>query len=302
MRPLLDEVLPRFDASEVHDLWIPAQPDVAFAAVKEVTVREVRLLTPLETLRGLPSLLTGSAAFRPDGSAPVLETFTVGLVPLGERPAPRSPPEPSAASGGGPATSRRRCGREDFFLLAGPATRRRRSRSSCVRSAVAPELSPRPASPARAPRRPGRCCATGLQSGPAAARSVEAGSPRSGAAPLALGREGQWFLHDPRAAAMMAAVTASRLRVPPVGLGLALVGLLVLAVVAASASGSPLPPGRPESSDLPGVVFLVAAGAAFALYVLAIVVIRRRRPSLVVVCCVAAAVQLIPLAGPCPLA
>ena len=97
---------------------------------------------------------------------------------------------------------------------------------------------------------------------------------------------------------MMAAVTASRLRVPPAGLGLALVGLLGLAVVAASASGSPLSPGRPESSDLPGVVFLVAAGAAFALYVLAIVVIRRRRPSLVVVCCVAAAVQLIPLAGP----
>jgi hypothetical protein len=86
MRPLLDEVLPRFDASEVHDLWIPAQPDVAFAAVKEVTVREVRLLTPLETLRGLPSLLTGSAALRPDGSAPVLEAFTVGVVPLGERP------------------------------------------------------------------------------------------------------------------------------------------------------------------------------------------------------------------------
>jgi hypothetical protein len=97
---------------------------------------------------------------------------------------------------------------------------------------------------------------------------------------------------------MMAAVTASRLRVPPVGLGLALVGLLVLAIVAASASGSPLPPGRPESSDLPGVVFLAAAGAAFALYVLAIVVIRKRRPSLVVVCCVAAAIQLIPLAGP----
>jgi hypothetical protein len=87
VRPLLDEVLPRFDAGEVHDVWIPAQPDVAFAAVKEVTVREVRLLTPLETLRGLPSLLTGRAAFRPDGSAPVLEAFTVGVVPLGERPA-----------------------------------------------------------------------------------------------------------------------------------------------------------------------------------------------------------------------
>jgi hypothetical protein len=86
VRPLLDEVLPRFDASEVHDVWIAAQPDAAFAAVKEVTVREVRLLTPLETLRRLPSLLTGRAAFRPASSAPVLDEFTVGVVPLGERP------------------------------------------------------------------------------------------------------------------------------------------------------------------------------------------------------------------------
>jgi hypothetical protein len=86
LRPLLDEVLPRFDASELHDIWIPARPDVAFAAVEEVTVREVRLLPPLEALRGLPSLLTGHAAFRPHGSAPVLDEFTAGVVPLGERP------------------------------------------------------------------------------------------------------------------------------------------------------------------------------------------------------------------------
>jgi hypothetical protein len=45
----------------VHGLWIPVRPNVVFAAVKEVTVREVRLLTPLETLRGLPNLLTGRA-------------------------------------------------------------------------------------------------------------------------------------------------------------------------------------------------------------------------------------------------
>lgn len=121
MRPLLDEVLPRFDAGEVHDLWIPAQPEVAFAAVKEVTVREVRLLTPLETLRGLPSLLTGRAAVRPDGSAPVLEAFTVGVVPLGERPGT----EIAAGAigrfwrwaGNEPAAVRTR---EDFLSFAGP--------------------------------------------------------------------------------------------------------------------------------------------------------------------------------------
>jgi hypothetical protein len=85
-RSLLEEVLPRFDASEVHDVWVPARPDVVFAALKNVTVREVRLLTPLEALRGLPSLLAGRPAFRPDRSAPALEAFTIGVVPLGERP------------------------------------------------------------------------------------------------------------------------------------------------------------------------------------------------------------------------
>ena len=85
-RSLLDELLPRFDASEVHEVWIAAQPNVVFAAVKQVTVREVRLLTPLEALRGLPSLLTRRPAFRPARSAPVLHAFTVGVVPLGERP------------------------------------------------------------------------------------------------------------------------------------------------------------------------------------------------------------------------
>jgi hypothetical protein len=40
----------------------------------------------LEALRGLPALLAGHLAFRPNRSAPVLEEFTVGVVPLGERP------------------------------------------------------------------------------------------------------------------------------------------------------------------------------------------------------------------------
>jgi hypothetical protein len=82
---LLDELLPRFDAREVHDLWIPVQPEVVFAAVKHVTVQEVRLLRPLEALRGLPALLTGRRGFLPVGSAPALEVFTARVVPLGER-------------------------------------------------------------------------------------------------------------------------------------------------------------------------------------------------------------------------
>jgi hypothetical protein len=65
VQPLLDEVLPRFEASEVHEAWVPAPPEVAFAAVKQVTVREVRLLRPLEALRLLPLLLAGRTEFLP---------------------------------------------------------------------------------------------------------------------------------------------------------------------------------------------------------------------------------------------
>jgi hypothetical protein len=84
---LLDGVLLRFDASEVHDVWVPAPPEVVFSAVKDVTVREVRLLLPLMALRGLPRLLARRPGFRPARSAPVLDEFLrVGFVLLGERP------------------------------------------------------------------------------------------------------------------------------------------------------------------------------------------------------------------------
>ena len=84
-RSLLEEVLPRFDATEVHDVWVAAPPDLVFAAVTQVTVREVRLLRPLEALRALPALLARRAVFRPNPSARVLDQFTTGVVPLGER-------------------------------------------------------------------------------------------------------------------------------------------------------------------------------------------------------------------------
>jgi hypothetical protein len=84
-RPLLEEVLPRFDASEVHDAWVAAPPQVVFEAVKQVTVGEVRLLKPLERIRALPGLLARRPVFRPNPSARVLDQFTTGVVPLGER-------------------------------------------------------------------------------------------------------------------------------------------------------------------------------------------------------------------------
>jgi hypothetical protein len=84
-RSLLEEVLPRFDANEVHDVWVAAPPHVVFVAVREVTVREVRLLRPLEALRALPGRLARRAVFRPNPSARVLDQFTTGVVLLGKR-------------------------------------------------------------------------------------------------------------------------------------------------------------------------------------------------------------------------
>jgi hypothetical protein len=83
---LLDHLLPRFDVRQVHEAWVPAPVDVVYSAVKQVTAREVRVLIPLEFLRWLPGFLIGRRPFRPDPSAPLLAGFTVGVVPLGERP------------------------------------------------------------------------------------------------------------------------------------------------------------------------------------------------------------------------
>ena len=84
---LLDETVPTFDVDEVHQVWVPAAPEVVFAAVKAVTAREVRLLLPLMAIRSLPRLVTRRRGLRPRPSAPVLDSFLrAGFVLLGERP------------------------------------------------------------------------------------------------------------------------------------------------------------------------------------------------------------------------
>jgi hypothetical protein len=52
-RSLLDEVLPRFDASEVHA-----------APLKQVTVGEIRLVKPLEAMRARGRPLRAALSFR----------------------------------------------------------------------------------------------------------------------------------------------------------------------------------------------------------------------------------------------
>jgi hypothetical protein len=41
---LLDAALPKFDVRERHEIWVPAEPQDAYEAVKAVSGPEVRLL------------------------------------------------------------------------------------------------------------------------------------------------------------------------------------------------------------------------------------------------------------------
>jgi hypothetical protein len=74
--------MPRYDVHELHELWVPASPHDAFAAVKAVSAPEVRLLGPLIRLRAF-----GRSRRVVDPRAPLIEEMkSIGFVDLGERP------------------------------------------------------------------------------------------------------------------------------------------------------------------------------------------------------------------------
>jgi hypothetical protein len=83
---LLDEVMPEYDVHEVHELWVPAEPETAYEAVRAVTATEVRLFGPLMSLRAVPARLRG----RPrslDSRIPLLtQMVEEGFVDLGAEP------------------------------------------------------------------------------------------------------------------------------------------------------------------------------------------------------------------------
>jgi hypothetical protein len=79
---LIDEVMPRYDVHEHHELWVRADSHAAYEAVKAVSAREVRLFGPLMRLR---TLGRSGPAF--DSSKPLLEEMVeIGFLHLGERP------------------------------------------------------------------------------------------------------------------------------------------------------------------------------------------------------------------------
>ena len=84
---LLDDVMPRYDVSAAHSIWVSASTEDAYRALKAVTPKEVRLLGPLMAIRALPHLVRRASAPRLDQPTPLLEQFLLnGFLLMGERP------------------------------------------------------------------------------------------------------------------------------------------------------------------------------------------------------------------------
>jgi hypothetical protein len=83
----IDEFLPRYHFSEIHEIRVRASRKRTWEAIQIVTPREIRFFTILIAIRRLPALLTGQV--RPDGALhrPILEVaLRSGFVLLAETP------------------------------------------------------------------------------------------------------------------------------------------------------------------------------------------------------------------------
>jgi len=85
--PVLDEVMPRWEASELHHVWFDASLEETWAALSATTGREVRLLRPLMALRRLPGWLLRRSSPGGDPREPLFATLEqAGFVRLAEQP------------------------------------------------------------------------------------------------------------------------------------------------------------------------------------------------------------------------
>ena len=82
--PLLDRLLPRYDAVEHHEIGVDAPVAAAYAAVRELDLGRSPLIAALLAVRGIPALLTGRRSItRRVGLDAILQT---GFVLLAEDP------------------------------------------------------------------------------------------------------------------------------------------------------------------------------------------------------------------------
>ena len=87
---LIEEAMPHYDVRTRHTMWVPIDVVTAYAALKAITWKEVRLIQPLMILRGLAG--SGKASKEPSDveqeAMPIFAGGTAdgGFLTLGERP------------------------------------------------------------------------------------------------------------------------------------------------------------------------------------------------------------------------
>lgn len=82
---MLDDHLPAYDFNELHRISISATPGVVMTAARELTLRELPLLTVLMGVRSIPALGRGR---RPPAGGRIIDAFARGgFVTLEDTPA-----------------------------------------------------------------------------------------------------------------------------------------------------------------------------------------------------------------------
>jgi hypothetical protein len=84
---LIDQILPRYDANEVHARLLPASPEVVWSALKTTPMNEVRLASRLMAIRNIPKYLTGQKPIQAASGLPPFDALQrAGFMLLGETP------------------------------------------------------------------------------------------------------------------------------------------------------------------------------------------------------------------------
>ncbi len=82
----LDDCMPGWEHTELHDTWLATDPDTAYQALAATTPPEVRLLGPLMALRSLPAVLTGRKIEGSPGRTVFDSLETSGFARIAEEP------------------------------------------------------------------------------------------------------------------------------------------------------------------------------------------------------------------------
>ena len=84
---LLDDILPSFDVTEKHSIKVSAPPEIAFSAMKDVTLDEISCIVPLLLfLRAMPEKMVGRKGSTPFSGKPLLSLLLDnGFILLAEK-------------------------------------------------------------------------------------------------------------------------------------------------------------------------------------------------------------------------